>query len=76
MGVAKLHGLLVDRQQVDLLVRRPSASPEAPDEMSEADWLAHHAPILEGSIVEEPSSIDILDPSIAILGPSTEDSID
>jgi len=37
--VAKLHGLLIDRQQTEVLVRKPSASPESPDEMSAEQWL-------------------------------------
>lgn len=37
--IAKLHGLLIDRQQTEVLVRKPSASPESPDEMSAEQWL-------------------------------------
>jgi phage terminase small subunit len=61
MGVAKLHGLLIDRVQADLMVRRPSASPESPDEMSEEQWLALHGiPQVTASITleAEPSSIE------------------
>lgn len=36
---AKLHGLIVDRAQLDTIVRKPSASPESPDDMSEEQWL-------------------------------------
>jgi hypothetical protein len=39
MGVAKLHGLIVDKVQADVLIRKPSASPESPDDMSAEDWL-------------------------------------
>ncbi len=39
MGIAKLHGYLIEKHQVDAIVRRPSALPDGPDEMSEADWL-------------------------------------
>jgi len=42
MGIAKLHGFLIDRQQVDLLVRKPSAEPSSPDEMDETEWLSRH----------------------------------
>ena len=42
MGVAKLHGLLVDKVQMDALVRKPTESPEAPAEMSEEDWLTKY----------------------------------
>jgi len=41
--VAKLHGLMVDRVQADVLVRKPSASPESPDDMSAEDWLSQYA---------------------------------
>lgn len=43
MGIGKLHGLLVDRTQTELVLRRPSAEPESPDEMSEEQWLAKHS---------------------------------
>ena len=58
LGVAKLHGFLIDRQQVDLMVRRPSPSPESPDEMTEEAWLAAHGP----SITLEPESRAIVVP--------------
>lgn len=49
--IAKMHGFLIDRHQAELIVRAPSASPETPDEMTEAQWLARHAaqPLLEAS---------------------------
>ena len=40
MGVAKLHGLLVDRVSLDAVVRKPSDSSDAPDTMSELEWMA------------------------------------
>jgi hypothetical protein len=43
MGVAKLHGLLVDKVQADILVRKPSASPESPDDLSAEEWLNQYA---------------------------------
>jgi hypothetical protein len=42
MGVAKLHGFLVDRVDLHATVRRPSGAPDSPDEMSEEAWLAAH----------------------------------
>jgi hypothetical protein len=42
--VAKLHGLLVDRVQTDVLVRKPSASPDSPDDLSAEEWLAGYVP--------------------------------
>ena len=41
--VAKLHGLLIDRQQTDVLIRKPSASPESPDDMDADAWLSQYA---------------------------------
>lgn len=43
MGVAKLHGLLVDKVQADVLVRKPSSSPESPDDLSAEEWLNQYA---------------------------------
>ena len=41
MGLAKIHGLIIDKQQAEVLVaRRPTLDPNAPGEMAEADWLA------------------------------------
>ena len=40
MGIAKLHGYLVDKHQVDAIVRRPSINPDSPDAMTEDAWLA------------------------------------
>ena len=40
MGLAKLHGYLVDKHQVDAIVRRPSINPDSPDAMTEDAWLA------------------------------------
>jgi DNA-directed RNA polymerase subunit RPC12/RpoP len=37
--VAKLNGLIVDKVQQDVLVRKPSASPESPDEMTAEEWM-------------------------------------
>ena len=41
--VAKLHGLLIDRQQTDVLIRKPSSSPESPDDLSAEAWLTEYA---------------------------------
>jgi len=57
--VAKLHGLLIDRQQTDVLIRKPSASPQSPDDLSAEDWLTEYAStkLIENSTeqVEPPS---------------------
>lgn len=39
MGVAKIQGLIVDRVQQDVLVRKPTNDPQSPDEMSAEQWL-------------------------------------
>jgi len=56
--VAKLHGLLIDRQQTDVLIRKPSASPESPDDMEASAWLEQYAntKLIENNTVEEPAS--------------------
>jgi len=41
--VAKLHGLLVDKVQTDVLIRKPSSSPESPDDMAPDEWLNQYA---------------------------------
>jgi len=67
LGVAKLHGFLVDRQQLDVLVRRPSPSPESPDEMSEEQWLAAHSiPQVTTTIDLEPEGSEPSEYSISI----------
>jgi len=67
LGVAKLHGFLIDRTQSELIVRAPSASPTSPDEMTEAQWLAAHSIAqathsIEGEL--SPDSIVEVTPSI------------
>ena len=37
-GVAKLHGLVIDRAQIEAVIRKPSFDPNAEETMSEADW--------------------------------------
>lgn len=49
--VAKLHGLLIDKVQVDALVRKPTESPDAPIEMSEEDWLTKYGVV---NLIAEP----------------------
>jgi hypothetical protein len=47
MGAAKLNGMIVDRVQSDVLVRKPSATPESPDDMSPEQWLGEYALTIE-----------------------------
>jgi len=58
MGVAKLHGLLVDKVQSDVLIRKPSSSPESPDDMAAEAWLEQYAntKLIENNKEEPPSS--------------------
>jgi hypothetical protein len=37
-GVAKLHSLVIDRQQIETVIRKPSFDPNAEATMSEAEW--------------------------------------
>ena len=37
-GIAKLHGLVIDRQQIEAVIRKPSFDPNADATMSEAEW--------------------------------------
>lgn len=45
LGIAKLHGLLVEKHQVDAIVRRPSLNLSGPDTMSELQWLQEFGPM-------------------------------
>ncbi len=38
MGLAKLHGFLVDRQQIDAVVHKPSRDPTDRTDMSLEEW--------------------------------------
>jgi hypothetical protein len=75
MGVAKLQGLLIERVAVDALVRKPSSSPDSPDEMSEAQWLAAYgAPALtiehDPTIQPEHNQLTPADKSDEVVQPS------
>lgn len=54
MGVAKLHGLLIERHMIDAVVRKPSATTAGPDEMNEASWLQEFGAVIEHSIDPQP----------------------
>jgi hypothetical protein len=71
--VAKLHGLLVDRVQSDVLIRKPSSSPESPDELSAEQWLSEYA--VTRQITKEPSAegSDIAVTSDILTQPEGED---
>jgi phage terminase small subunit len=47
MGIAKLHGLLVEKHQVDAIIRRPSLNSSGPDVLTELQWLQEFGPIVE-----------------------------
>jgi len=38
LGLAKLHGMIVDRAQIEAVIRKPSFDPKAEETMSEAEW--------------------------------------
>jgi pullulanase/glycogen debranching enzyme len=38
LGIAKLHGLLIDKTHLETTLRKPAAAPDAADEMTEAEW--------------------------------------
>jgi hypothetical protein len=57
MGIAKIHGMLVEKHIVDAVVRRPSLQPIGPDEMTELEWIKEYSPT---TIIEADDSIDIL----------------
>jgi phage terminase small subunit len=40
MGLAKLHGLITDKSEINAVVRHPSMTPDGPDVMTEDEWLA------------------------------------
>ena len=70
--VAKLHGLLVDKVQMDALVRKPTESPDAPAEMSEEDWLTKYGVVNLLPNVAEPQDGKAVDEG----SNKTSDSID
>jgi hypothetical protein len=39
MDIAKLHGLVIERAQLEAVIRKPSDTPDSPDTMSEQEWL-------------------------------------
>jgi len=61
--VAKLHGLLVDKVQQEVLVRKPSASPESPDEMSAEQWLGMVSGALPTPLTIEHNQKESAEPS-------------
>ena len=72
MGIAKLHGLLVDKMQVDALVRKPTESPEAPAEMSEEDWLTKYG-VVNLQPVDTQPMISMAEPLVVEAEPSVEE---
>jgi len=58
MGAAKLQGLIVDKVQSDVLVRKPSASPESPDDMSPEQWLGEYTTTIEHMPTEKGSDLE------------------
>jgi hypothetical protein len=73
MGLAKLHGFLIERHQIDAVVRRPASSPESPDEMSESKWLEDYGPILDLTLNDTASpEPQVLDTMEDLFGPEPQ----
>lgn len=62
MGMAKLHGFLIDKTQSELIIRRPSMEPSSPDEMTEEQWINQHALTLDHSPVYSTNIVDSTKP--------------
>jgi hypothetical protein len=63
MGIAKLHGLLIDK--LEDVTRRPARSPDAPLEIEVEHWLSDHkligqSPNVESPTLESPNTSDDL----------------
>jgi len=71
--VAKLHGLLVDRVQSDVLIRKPSASPTSPDELSAEQWLSEYAVTNQIAKEPEPEPAEITNTLDILTQPEGED---
>jgi hypothetical protein len=71
--VAKLHGLLIDRQQTDVLIRKPSASPESPDDMAADEWLSQYAVTNQIAKEPEPEPAETLNTSDILTQPKADD---
>jgi len=61
MGIAKLQGLIIDRVQSDVLVRKPSATPESPDDMSPEEWLGEYTLTIDHEPQHEPHNNGLSD---------------
>ena len=53
-GLAKLHGFLVDRQQVDAVIHKPSRNPTDRTEMTLEEWTETFGPKNRG-LTDRPS---------------------
>jgi hypothetical protein len=51
MGIGKLLGLIIDRQELRAEIRKPVADPDAPPEMSIDDWTKKYG----GNVIEHQS---------------------
>jgi hypothetical protein len=66
MGVAKLQGLLIDKVDLNAVVRKPSESPESPAEMSEAEWASAFGVVLD---------LEPLQPEVSLPAPDTQETV-
>lgn len=72
LGVAKIHGFLVDKHLIDAVVRKPGYLPGGPDMMDEASWLQEFGPKVIGHIESEP----VESPAIETVESKHSDSIE
>jgi hypothetical protein len=55
--IGKMHGLLTDKLQVDVAIRKPSALPDSPDDMTETAWLESAGLVIE-HLTNQTTSLD------------------
>ncbi len=60
-NLAKVHGLVIEKSQVDATMRRPASTPDAPEYMTEEEWVAQFGqgsanPEFDMTVTEAPIS--------------------
>lgn len=74
--IGKMHGLLTDKLQVDVAIRKPSASPDSPDDMTESAWLESAGLVIEHLAQSVDQPIDHLNRSVDSIDDLTDQSIE
>jgi hypothetical protein len=76
MDIAKLHGLVIERAQLEAVIRKPSDTPDSPDTMSEQEWLQlfMRAEPSKGSALVDATNKTLVDisPVISTLLPNSD----